>query len=198
MKAYLETIWKTLVNTLKIALPIGKHFSHFSIFLKARYCCYSVFHKSIAPLMFLEIMVIIKIESHACYSINLWLIWIGMKQKKYGRQAVWSKINLLHIGWLLSKTNSLRINWSYSPEDHFLKFWRKLLYFWWWLKNSVFLSRPFWKIFVEKYFFLLHSYFLNQSQIIGVAWMGLNYYDYNDFQKNQGGGGYILMKHTLF
>ena len=32
---------------------------------------YSVFHNSIAPLIFLEIMVIIKIESHPCYPINL-------------------------------------------------------------------------------------------------------------------------------
>ena len=24
-------------------------------------------------------------------------------------------------------------------------------------------------------------------QINGVAWMGLNFYDYHDFQKNQGG-----------
>ena len=33
------------------------------------------------PLIFLEIMVIIKVESHPCYPINLWLIWIGIKQK---------------------------------------------------------------------------------------------------------------------
>ena len=30
---------------------------------------YSVFHNSIAPLIFLEIMVIMKIESHPCYPI---------------------------------------------------------------------------------------------------------------------------------
>ena len=35
---------------------------------------YSVFHNHIAPLIFLEIKSIIKIESHPCYSINLWLI----------------------------------------------------------------------------------------------------------------------------
>jgi hypothetical protein len=39
---------------------------------------------------------------------------------------------------------------------------------------------------ILKSFFLLHSY-LNQSQINGVAWMGLNFYDYHDYQKNQGG-----------
>jgi hypothetical protein len=32
----------------------------------------------------------------------------------------------------------------------------------------------------QKKFFLLHSY-LNQSQINGVAWKGLNFYDYHDF-----------------
>ena len=41
---------------------------------------------------------------------------------------------------------------------------------------------------------MLHPY-LNQSQINGVAWMGLNLYDYNDFQKNQ--GGYRIMKTTV-
>ena len=40
-------------------------------------------------------------------------------------------------------------------------------------------------------FLLLHSY-LNQSQINGVAWMGLNFYDYHDFQKIHG-----IMKHTV-
>ena len=41
---------------------------------------------------------------------------------------------------------------------------------------------------------MLHSY-LNQSQIDRVAWMGLNFYDYHDFQKIQ--GGYRIMKHTV-
>ena len=39
----------------------------------------------------------------------------------------------------LSKINALRINWSYSPKDQFVKVWWKLLSFWLWLKNSVFL-----------------------------------------------------------
>ena len=46
--------------------------------------------------------------------------------------------------------------------------------------------------FVQK--FLLHP-FLNQLQIIGVTWMGLKFYDYHDYQKNQ--GGYRLMKNTV-
>jgi hypothetical protein len=53
----------------------------------------------------------------------------------------------------LSKMNALCINWSYSPKDQFLKFWRKLLSFWGWLKNSVFLSRPFWTFYFTKLFF---------------------------------------------
>ena len=48
--------------------------------------------------------------------------------------------------------------------------------------------------FQKKIIFLLHSY-LNQSQINGVAWMGLNFYDYLDFQKIR--GGYRIMKHTV-
>ena len=64
-------------------------------------------------------------------------------------------------------------NWSYSPKDQFVKFCRKLLSFWWWL------SWPFW--FFSKHFFLLHSY-LNQSQINGVAWMGLNFDYYTGLQ----------------
>ena len=31
----------------------------------------------------LEIRVIIKIESHLWYPINIWLIWMGMKEKKW-------------------------------------------------------------------------------------------------------------------
>ena len=46
----------------------------------------------------------------------------------------------------------------------------------------------------EKKKFLLHSY-LNQSQINGVAWMRLNFYDYHGFQKNQ--GVYRIMKHNV-
>ena len=55
------------------------------------------------------------------------------------------------------------------------------------IENLSFFSRPFW------IFFLLHSY-LNQSQINGVSWMGLDLYDYHDFHKNK--GGYRIMKHT--
>ena len=116
----------------------------------------------------------------------------------YGCQAVRRKLNLLQktlkmhfssklslhrTAWRpyrLSKIDALRIKWFYSPKDQFVKFWQKLLSFWWRLKNSV---------------FLLHFY-LNQSQINGVAWIGLNFYDYHDFQKNQ--GGYRIMKHTVF
>ena len=78
-----------------------------------------------------------------------------------------SKLSLRQTAWRsygLSKMDALCINWYYSLKDQFVKFWRKLLSFWWWLKNSVFLSRPFWKFFCQKkIFFLLHSY-LNQSQ----------------------------------
>ena len=51
-----------------------------------------------------------------------------------------SKLSLRRTAWRpheLSKINALPINWSYLPEDQFLKFWRQLLSFWWWLKNSV-------------------------------------------------------------
>ena len=34
-----------------------------------------------------------------------------------------------------------------------MKFWWQLLSFWRWLKNSVFLSRPFWNFFAKKIFF---------------------------------------------
>ena len=49
------------------------------------------------------------------------------------------KLSLHWTAWQpyrLSKMNALCINWSCLP----MKFWGKLLSFWWWLKNSVFLS----------------------------------------------------------
>jgi hypothetical protein len=61
-------------------------------------------------------------------------------------------------------------------------------------KLSFFESAILKKFCQKKYFFLLHSY-LSQSQINEVAWMGLNFYDDHDFQKNQ--GGYRIMKHTV-
>ena len=55
------------------------------------------------------------------------------------------------------------------------------------LKNSAFSSQPFWKFFFASFLYL------NQSQINEVAWRGLNFYDYHDFQRNQGGGGAIKL-----
>ena len=47
---------------------------------------------------------------------------------------------------------------------------------------------------LKKICFLLHPY-LNQSQINGAAWMGLNFYDYHDFQKHQ--EVYRIMNNTV-
>ena len=47
-----------------------------------------------------------------------------------------------------------------------MKFWRKLLSFWWWLKNSVFLSRPFWSFFSYFFFFFCFKFI----QIIHSLW----------------------------
>ena len=64
----------------------------------------------------------------------------------------WQSYRLSHI-------DTLCINQFYYPKDQSVKFWRKLLSFWGWLKNSVFLSRPFWIFFFKKKkIFLLHSY----------------------------------------
>ena len=71
-------------------------------------------------------------------------------------------MGLLWTAWRpykLSKINALCINWSYSPKDQFLKFWQKLLSFWWWLKNSVFLSRQFWKKNCQKKLFFFSIFF---------------------------------------
>ena len=44
---------------------------------------YSVFHNSIPPSFFLEIMIIIKISTHPCYLFyKCWLIFIGVEAKK--------------------------------------------------------------------------------------------------------------------
>ena len=51
-----------------------------------------------------------------------------------------------------------------------MTFWRKLLSFWWWLKNSVFLSRPFWK-FCCKFFFFA-SFLWKSVNIYRIARMG--------------------------
>ena len=48
--------------------------------------------------------------------------------------------------------------------------------------------------FNKKIFFFAFSYF-NHSQINGVAWMGLIFYDYHDFQKNH--EGFRIMKHNV-
>ena len=93
----------------------------------------------------------------------------------YGRQAVQHKHNFLQSSRLslhrtawqpyrLSKRDALHINISYPRKDQFVKICQKLLSFWWRLKNSVFLIRPFWNCFSKKNFFLLHSN-LNQSQM---------------------------------
>ena len=88
-----------------------------------------------------------------------------------------SKLSLHRTAWWplrLSKMDALRINWSYSPKDQFMKFWWKLLSVWWWLKNSVFLSRPFWNFF--RFFFCI---------VYGIPRMGQNFDDCPDFQKTQ-------------
>ena len=85
----------------------------------------------------------------------------------------------------LSKMDALRINWSYSPKDQFVKFWQKLLSFWWWLKNSVFLSRPFWNFFLKFFYFVLNLYKL--VTIYGVPRIFQNFDDYPDFQQKARG-----------
>ena len=69
-----------------------------------------------------------------------------------------------------------------------MKFWRKLLSFWWWLKNSVFLSLPFWIIFFA-------SFLLELITIYVVPRMGQNFDDYPGF--HQKAGGYKIMSHTV-
>ena len=94
--------------------------------------------------------------------IGPWVSRINWCQGHPFAQPIWSSACIFSVfcsklsfcwtvGWpyRLSEMNALRINWSYSTKDQFVKFWRKLLSFCGWLKNSFFLSRP---------FFLLHSY----------------------------------------
>ena len=72
---------------------------------------------------------------------NLWLILMGMKEKK-----------LIRIWWIK--------NMALFQIHQFLKFWLKK----------------------QKKKKKTHHH-LNQSQIMGyLAWMGLNFYDYHDFQ----------------
>jgi hypothetical protein len=68
-----------------------------------------------------------------------------------------------------------------------MKFWRKLLSFWWWLKNSVFLSQPFCKKNTKKYF-LFASNLLKLVIGYGTPRMGQNFHDCADFQKKTRGG----------
>ena len=74
----------------------------------------------------------------------------------------------------LSHTNALRINQSYSPKDQSVKFWWKLLSFWWWLKNSVFLSRPFWIFFFHIFrIFFLNTFIKNPQTTIAPTFLTL-------------------------
>ena len=56
-------------------------------------------------------------------------------------------------------------------------------------------TKKYWELGVHEKFFFFESpilifffdfLYLNYSQINGVAWMGLNFYDYHDFQKIRG------------
>ena len=65
------------------------------------------------------------------------------------------KFHKLVLGWVgLIDAKDIHFAqpiWSSGcPTAWFVKFWRKLLSFWGWLKNSVFLSRPFWNFFAKK------------------------------------------------
>jgi hypothetical protein len=60
------------------------------------------------------------------------------------------------------------------------EFFAKEIENWGYLKNSVFLSRPFWK-------FLILFCFIPIK--ISHKWMRLNFYYYYDFQKKARGGG---------
>ena len=100
-----------------------------------------------------------------------------------------SKLSLHRTVWRphkLSEMDALRINWSYLPKDQFLKFWQQLLSFWWWLKNSVFLSWPFWKKISRIFFFAANLFKL--VKVYGIKRMGRNFENYSDYQKNHGEG----------
>ena len=76
-----------------------------------------------------------------------------------------------------------------------MKFWQKLLSVWWWFKNSVFLSRPFWKNFCKKKNFVFASFPWKLVDIYRIARMGQIFDDYPDFQKIPGMP--ILLQHSV-
>ena len=118
---------------------------------------------------------VLSLESH-----RLWLIWIGVKQKrgKNTKIAFLPFFELIsYIGW----TTSMPFTSIYSmhPRTNPWNFHEKILRIDGVENLSFFCVGHF-------DFFLLHSYW-NVSQINGVPWMELNFYDYHDFQKKARG-----------
>ena len=90
-----------------------------------------------------------------------------------------SRINWCKGHWFCSTYNAPSINLSYLSKDQSLKFCQINIENCWSLKNSaLFWVRHFGIFFVK---FFLPYFYLNQSQINGVALMRLNFYDYHDF-----------------
>ena len=115
-------------------------------------------------------------------------------QKKCIFPVFCMKLSLCRTAWWsyrLSHIDAICINLSYSPKNQSVKFSRKNIENWGYLKNSVFLGRPFWKFFCKK---KIASFLSKSVTNQRVPWMGLNFYYHHDFQKK---GGHRIMKHTV-
>ena len=85
------------------------------------------------------------------------------------------------------------INLSYSPKDQSLKIWWKNIETWWIWKTQFFSVGHFgsFSFLFFHFFFLFSSSPLELVTNYGAAWMGLNFYDYHDFQPKLGETLYV-------